>query len=447
MGEVYAATDEMLEREVAVKVLSDRYAENDEIRRRFKREALAAARLSAQRYVVTIYDVGEHDGRPYIVMAYMEGGSVEQRVRRDAPAAVQALSWVEQAGIALDAAHREGIVHRDVKPGNLLLDACDVVHVGDFGIARAAGLDSLTSPGTILGTAGYLSPEQAVGDPASAASDRYALGIVAFELLTGRRPFEGDTPTTELLARASSPPVRAHDANPELPRELDRAFDHALAKSPRDRPGTCEELVSELRAAFWETESTTLVEPDADASAAPDSALTVVKAPPPRHRALLAAGAGFLALALTGAAIGVLVSRPDRRSETTTRVAAQPAHEQPRTHATTPTTPPPQPTRVQSSVSASRLNDEGYARLGAGDARGAAPLLEQAVDKLRGSGSITEAYASYNLAWARFALGRCDGVLSLLDRSEAVQGYRKEIAHLRKQAGKRCDGEEQGRQN
>ena len=446
MGEVYAATDELLEREVAVKLLSDRYAENDEIRRRFTREALAAARLSGERYVVMIYDVGEHDGRPYIVMAYMAGGSVEQRVRHDAPAAVQALSWVEQAGIALDRAHREGIVHRDVKPGNLLLDAFDVAHVGDFGIARAAGLDSLTSPGTILGTVGYLAPEQAEGAPASPASDRYALGVVAFELLTGRRPFEGDTPTTELLARATMPPARAHDANPDLPLELDRAFDRALASSPGDRPATCEELVSQLRAAFWETESTIVVQPSDPAR---DSAVTVVKSPQPRRRVVLTVGICLLVFALAGAAIGVLALRTGARGEQPTRAAAQHTRGQlPQAHQATqkPAPKTARPTQPERSVSASQLNDEGYSELKAGDARQALPKLERAVSELRGSGSVTEAYASYNLAWARFAMGRCDGVAGLLVRSEVVQGYRKEIAHLRKQVGKKCgtsDGNEQ----
>ena len=261
MGEVYVAVDEMLERQVAVKILAERFAEDADVRRRFTREALAAARLSSQRYIVTIYDVGEHEGQPFIVMAYMPGGSLEQRLRRKRPSVAQALTWLEQAGAALDAAHRHGVVHRDVKPGNLLLDAADVVHVGDFGIARAAGLDSLTSPGTILGTAGYLSPEQAVGAPTTTASDRYALGIVAFELVTGRRPFTAETPTAEAFAHVQAPTPRAHDADPDVPPAVDRVFDHALAKSPQDRPATCGELVDELRAAFWATESPTLVGP------------------------------------------------------------------------------------------------------------------------------------------------------------------------------------------
>src|SRR5439155_625316 len=129
MAAVYRANDELLERDVAVKVLADVCADDVEIRQRFMREALAAARLSGQPHVVTIYDVGEHDGRPFIVMAYMAGGSMEERLRQGAQSPAQALTWLEQAAAALDTAHREGIVHRDVKPGNLLLDGADVVHV------------------------------------------------------------------------------------------------------------------------------------------------------------------------------------------------------------------------------------------------------------------------------------------------------------------------------
>jgi serine/threonine-protein kinase len=191
MGEIFLATDRELGREVAVKVLAERYAKDESLRARFKREALAAARLSGNHSIVTIFDVGEHAGRPIIVMEYLAGGSLEQRIDRERPGdPSQVLDWLGEAAAALDAAHAAGIVHRDVKPGNLLLDDRGHVKVADFGIASAAGMDSFTQTGTILGTAGYLSPEQARGERATAASDRYALGVVAWELLTGRRPFE-----------------------------------------------------------------------------------------------------------------------------------------------------------------------------------------------------------------------------------------------------------------
>jgi len=205
MGEVYRATDSVLQRPVAVKLLSERYASDPDVRARFEREALTAARLSGARNVITVFDVGEHDDRPYIVMEYVEGGSVHDRLRRGPVRREQALEWLEQTARALDQAHANGVVHRDVKPANLLLDADDNVHVTDFGIASAAGLDTLTLPGTVLGTAGYLSPEQAQGEAATPASDRYALGAVAFELLTGRRPFESETAATEAFAHVNAP--------------------------------------------------------------------------------------------------------------------------------------------------------------------------------------------------------------------------------------------------
>jgi len=179
MGDIYRATDSVLGREVAVKILAERYSLDESVRERFKREALAAARLSGEPNIVTIFDVGEHRERPYIVMEYLGGGSLDDVLRRGGAQPAQLVfAWLEQAGRALDAAHERGVVHRDVKPGNLMLDRDGNVYVADFGVASAAGMDSLTMTGTVLGTAGYLSPEQARGERASPASDRYALAVV-----------------------------------------------------------------------------------------------------------------------------------------------------------------------------------------------------------------------------------------------------------------------------
>src|ERR671934_58242 len=186
MGEIYRATDSTLGRAVAVKLLAERYARDESVRRRFTREALAAARLSGEPHVVMIFDVGEYAGRPFIVMEHLSGGSLEERIRKDgAQDPAQALDWLEQSARAVDAAHRHGVAHRDVKPANLLLDRNGDVHVVDFGIASAAGMDSLTMTGTVLGTAGYLSPEQAQGDRATPASDRYALALLALGAIGG----------------------------------------------------------------------------------------------------------------------------------------------------------------------------------------------------------------------------------------------------------------------
>jgi serine/threonine protein kinase len=236
MGEIYHATDTMLGRPVAIKLLAEAYAEDESIRQRFTREALAAARLSGEPNTVTIFDVGEWRERPFIVMEYLPGGTLDEVARREgAPEPGQVLDWLEQAAAALDSAHRSGIVHRDVKPANLLLNREGGVHVADFGIASAAGLDALTKPGTVLGTAGYLSPEQALGERATPASDRYALAIVAFELLSGSRPFENGSPTAEASAHVNAPVPAISSRRPDLPRELDGVFERALAKDPRVR--------------------------------------------------------------------------------------------------------------------------------------------------------------------------------------------------------------------
>ena len=189
MGVIYRAEDGVLERIVAIKVLAEPYADDEDIRRRFTHEALAAARLSNAPSTITIFDVGEHEGHPYIVMEYLPGGSLADRLTAEgAQPPGRALAWLEQAAAALDAAHAQGVVHRDVKPANLLLADDGRVRVADFGVASAAGLDSFTAAGTVLGTAGYLAPEQARGERAGPPCDRYALAVVAFELLTGSRP-------------------------------------------------------------------------------------------------------------------------------------------------------------------------------------------------------------------------------------------------------------------
>src|SRR5581483_523341 len=258
MGEIYRATDTSLGRAVAIKVLAARYAQEESVRERFTREALAVARLSGYPNIVTIYDVGEHDARPFIVMEYLAGGSLEQRLAAEGAQPPRlALEWLEQAANALDAAHRNGVVHRDVKPANLLLDRNGRVHVADFGIARAAGLQSLTQSGTVLGTASYLSPEQAQGEQTSAASDIYSLGVVAFELLTGRRPFEGTTVAAEAAAHVTGEVPSVRDVDPELPQELDPVFAKVLAKDPARRYGSAAEFVAALRAALDEAAGTT----------------------------------------------------------------------------------------------------------------------------------------------------------------------------------------------
>src|SRR3954468_12010145 len=191
MASVWEAHDELLGRAVAVKLLASHLSEDDRARERFQREARAAASVSNHPNVATIYDVGEHDGRTFMVMELMRGGSVADVLRKDGKIErKRALRWLREGASALDAAHAAGIVHRDIKPANLLLDEHDRLAIGDFGIARLAWEEQVTQTGQVLGTAAYIAPEQAMGEPAIAASDRYALAVVAFEMLTGEKPFQ-----------------------------------------------------------------------------------------------------------------------------------------------------------------------------------------------------------------------------------------------------------------
>jgi serine/threonine-protein kinase len=423
MGEVYRATDSVLSRTVAVKLLADRYACQDEARARFRREALAAARLSATPNVVTVFDVGEHLGRPLIVMEYVDGGSVYERLRRGRVQRDEALRWLGQVAEALDRAHAHGVVHRDVKPANLLLDSDGNVHVSDFGIASATGADTLTAAGTVLGTAGYLSPEQARGEQATAASDRYALGVVAFELLTGRRPFSGDTPTTEAFAHLHAEVPSATVVDPTLPSGIDAVFQRALAKDPDLRPASARALVAELRASLAPSShapAPTLVSPGEP------TRQIVYRSRRPRGLIAAVAATALLVLAFVGAAVltggGDGETRRPQSRGTTSTTSDSSANE----------------ASAEPEVDGVALNAEGFALIQAGDYARALPLLRAAVVALNGSGELTEAYASYNLAFARFATGRCDGVIGLLDRSERIQGDRKEIDELRREWQARC---------
>lgn len=451
MGEIYRAEDAVLGRTVAVKLLAERYADDEAVRGRFTREALAAARLSSEPNTVTTFDVGEHRGRPFIVMEYLPGGSLEDEIRRAGGAQPpgRALAWLTQVAAALDAAHAAGVVHRDVKPANLLLDRAGEVHVADFGIASAAGLDSLTRPGTILGTAGYLSPEQAKGENAGPASDRYAFAVLAFELLTGQRPYQHENPTVEASAHVHAPVPAATEIHADLPPPLDAVFGRALAKDPEERHRSCAELVDDLRSAFDEDAGQTVLVPPVPAAA-----------PPPGRRrrspALLPLVlVGLLALGLAGLGAAALLGRggeearqPQPTAETivTTVMETLPGttiQEQVTVTAEAPATPPPpaeQPPQEEGSGEGTpaQLNDRGFARMQQGDYAGALPLLEEAVAGLSGSGSLTEAYALYNLAYTRLQLGTCEGVVEMLDRSQQIQGSRAEIDRARAQAGEQC---------
>jgi serine/threonine-protein kinase len=439
MGEIYRARDSVLDRVVAVKLLSSRYSVDADLRERFLREGLAAARLSSDRDTVTIYDVGECHGRPYIVMELMGGGTLADRLTGESPQpAGEALEWLEQAARALDNAHSQGVVHRDIKPGNLLLDDAGNVHVADFGIASATGMDSMTMTGTVLGTVGYLAPEQAQGLPVTSATDRYALAVVAFELLTGTRPFANDSPTAEATAHVNAP-VPDASARADLPPEVDAVFERALAKDPGDRYPTAVEFVASLRQAFDNAAGRTR-------TLAPVSAA----ARPPRRTAVWVAA--LVALAAGGVIVAALLAAnsPDTAAAPQTTKARTPAR--PTTAPATTAAPPPTTTAAPPTTTAApptttaaptagghELNDRGYRLLQQGDPAGALPLLEQAVVALRGVGPTdpTEAYANYNLGVALMQLGRCTDAIPYLEHSVELQPDRHEARKGLKE-GQKC---------
>ena len=245
MANVYLAEDQELGRPVAIKILNDRHAGDEQFVERFRREAKNAAALSHPN-IVSIYDRGEAEGTYYIAMEYLDGRSLKELIVQRGPAPITvSVEYARQILSALRFAHRHGIVHRDIKPHNVLVDAEGRVKVTDFGIARA-GVSQMTEAGSIVGTAQYLSPEQARGTDVDQRSDLYSLGIVLYELLTGTLPFNGDTPVEIAMKHLSTIPEAPSAKRPDVPRDLDLIVTRALAKDPDDRYQSAEEMNADL---------------------------------------------------------------------------------------------------------------------------------------------------------------------------------------------------------
>src|SRR5438034_6275597 len=246
MADVWCAEDSMLNRRVALKFLHPRFAQDEQFVERFRREASSAAGLQHPN-VVGVFDRGTVDGAHYIAMEYVEGASLKDLIQRGLSVG-EAVEIVRQVLHGARYAHRHGIVHRDLKPQNVLVDAEGRARVSDFGIARA-GASEITQTGSVLGTAQYLSPEQAQGLPVSAASDLYSVGAVLYEALTGEVPFDADTPVAVALKQVSEQPRPPSQLNPQVPPALDAVVLKALAKDPANRFTSADDFLRALDAA------------------------------------------------------------------------------------------------------------------------------------------------------------------------------------------------------
>lgn len=246
MAKVYLATDETLGRRVAIKLLGSRYAHDNAFVERFMREASSAAKLNHPN-IVQVYDRGEAAGSYYIVMEYVDGTTLKDVIRsRGALSEQETISYGEQALNALRFAHRNGIVHRDVKPHNMMVDGEGRLKIADFGIARAGSDAGLTEVGSIVGTAQYLSPEQARGLTVSASSDLYSLGVVLFEMSTGRVPYDGESPVNVALRHVNDPVPSPRTFNPAVSPLLEAVIVRSMQKDPAARYATADEMLADL---------------------------------------------------------------------------------------------------------------------------------------------------------------------------------------------------------
>jgi serine/threonine protein kinase len=249
MATVYRGYDPRFEREVAIKVLPPEMLHADpQFRLRFEREAKIIAQLEHPS-IVPVYDVGEENDQPYFVMRYMSGGSLSERIKKTTLSIEEATRIFEQIAPGMDEAHLKGIVHRDLKPGNILFDNKDVPHISDFGIAKITEAESRNVTGSgIIGTPAYMAPEQASGDAIDGRADIYALGVLLFEMLTGKQPYEADTPMGVAIKHVTEPVPHILNANPNLPPWIEMIISTAMAKDKNDRFSTAVEMTETIKA-------------------------------------------------------------------------------------------------------------------------------------------------------------------------------------------------------
>jgi eukaryotic-like serine/threonine-protein kinase len=311
MAEVWAAYDGELDRPVALKLLL-RSADPA----RFSREARAAAALSHPN-ICQLYDFGEADGRPYIVLEYLPGGTLEDRLSSGEPLpAAEAARIANEIASGLAHAHARGLVHRDIKPGNVLFDAEGAAKITDFGVARMEDASTLTEAGTLLGTAAYISPEQATAQSVTPASDVYSFGVILYRMLTGRLPFEAESPFELAAKHANEEPAPILSVRPDAPPQLERVATVALAKRPRDRPADGSALLALLEAGGdVDAETAVLATP----TPAETGRMEVIPARARRWARPVAIGGALALLAATGAAAALLASSEESEAPVTER--------------------------------------------------------------------------------------------------------------------------------
>jgi serine/threonine-protein kinase len=318
MSSVYRARDRLLERHVALKFLHDQYMTDDEFVERFKREARSVAQLSHPN-IVTVIDRGEDDEHQYIVFEYIDGENLKELLVRSGRLPVRdALELGLQIARALAFAHEQGLVHRDVKPQNVLLNGDGRAKVTDFGIARALHVDGVTQAGTVLGTSDYIAPEQASGQPADAQTDIYSLGVVLYELLAGDVPFSGDNFVAVAMKHVNEMPRNLLDVRRDVPLRVAAAIDRALAKDPRDRFPSMDAFAAELEACLAE-----LARGPGEADTQERIAVAPFPSRPRKRVSPWALGIALVGLlAIAGVVVGFLTLH-GRHSKTPVRAAAE----------------------------------------------------------------------------------------------------------------------------
>jgi serine/threonine-protein kinase len=262
MSSVYRAHDRLLDRKVALKILHEQYTADDDYVERFRREARAVATLSHPN-IVTVIDRGEHESKQFIVFEYVDGENLKRLIERRGPAPVTtALELAMQVARGLSFAHQQGLVHRDVKPQNVLLNGDGQAKVTDFGIARSLDVKhGMTQTGTVLGTSDYIAPEQAQGQRVDEHTDVYSLGVVLYELLTNEVPFPGENFVAVAMRHINEPPPPIRDKRPDVSPRLEAAVHRAMAKQPGDRFQTMAEFCQELEANLAEAQGTVVAAP------------------------------------------------------------------------------------------------------------------------------------------------------------------------------------------